>query len=304
MRKICSVCICVLLFACTKKTIHLPEGTNLGFRMATEGVERFEDYIHSLVIYVFRLDAAGEYVYYKTLAELTAEDIENLEDVSDRGNSKLFHAVLPAGLYKLYFIGNASGHIAGKLEENATLPKDVRILGEANGQENIYFIGSTKVKAVSDYQPAISVTLDRIISKLVLVLYNIPSQIDSVRFSLDHIAADIGIDGSLSDKTVTVRKNYALPVSTDQKDTVVCQFLTLPTSGGKSAFSLTFRADNGQEKTKEMPDLTFLPDRYIRLTGYMNDSPGALISFDFTLQLMIFDYFLDKNLPDFSLNPE
>ena len=92
---------------------------------------------------------------------------------------------------------------------------------------------------------------------------------------IGHIASEIGIDGTVSETSTTIRKAWKLDsINAELKDTVVLQAVTMPTMTTSSPFQLTFITQAGQEKTKDMPPLIFRPDKYIRLTATINDDPG------------------------------
>lgn len=304
MKNLFKICFLLLCVACSTKKIDIPEEVGLTLRMATEGADRFENYIHSLKIYAFRLLADGTYVYDKTLATLDSAGISALQDGSSKGDSKFFETQLGVGKYKLFFIGNANGHLEEELQEGITLPEEVVIPGVPEGEKNVYFLGNVPVTLVTGSIRPVRVTLSRAVSKLILVLKEVPSQLDSVRISLGNIAAHVGIDGSLGMESMEVQHSYRLDsIGVYEKDTVVCQLMTLPTLSGSSPFQLTFKNYLGLEKTKEMPPLVFQPDKYIRVTGTINDDPGAFLSFDVVIYYFIFDYWQDLVLPDFTLDP-
>lgn len=304
MRNLCSICLLVLLAACTTKKITPPEGAALALQMGTEGPDKFENYIHSLTVYAFRLLADGSYVYDRTVAVLDSAGIAALQDGSTKGDSKLLDMQLPVGKYKLFFVGNANGKLNGSPEIGVTLPGDITITAQTTGNENVYFLGSVEVVLTGVSIPPLRVTLTRAISKLILVLYEVPSEIKSVRLSLGNISSSIGIDGSLSGQAVNVQQTFGLDsIGVFEKDTVVCQILSMPTISDSSPFNLTFQTYHGQEKTKEMQPLVFLPNKYIHVTAIINDDPGAFLSFDVVVHYLIFDFLQDIQLPDFPLTP-
>lgn len=295
----------VLLAACTVKKADLPEETGVSVQMATEGADKFENYIHSLNIYVFRQDAGGDYTYFSTLAELDSLGIQQLQDGSARGDSKLFTARLAVGKYQLFFVGNGAGRIRGNLQENVTRPEDLLIYGNTGGEEKVYFLGNAVASVVAATAVPLKVTLKRAVSKLILVLEEVPSQIAAISLTIDKIAAGMSINGKLTDSAVVIEKTFERKDNgSGLKDTVVYSLLTFPTIGAASPFSVTFRSVMGEEVRKEMPSLVFLPDKYIRVTGIINAAPGALVSFGLTVSYFIFDFWQDIVLPDFSLIPE
>lgn len=304
MRNLFSICLLVLLGACTTKKITPPEGAAFSLQMSTEGADKFENYIHSLTVYAFRLLADGSYVYNRTIAVLDSADIVALRDGSAKGDSKLLDMQLPVGKYKLFFIGNANGKISGSPEVGVTLPQELTVSAQTTGEENVYFLGSIDAVLIGVFIPPLHVILTRTVSKLILILYEVPSEIKSVRLSLGNISSSIGIDGSLSGQAVNVQQTFGLDsIGVFEKDTVVCQILTMPSISGSSPFNLTFQTYHGQEKTKEMQPLAFLPNKYIRLTAIIKDDPGAFLSFDVVVYYLIFDFLQDIQLPDFPLNP-
>lgn len=294
-----------LLSACSDGKVKPPEPTGLSLEMATEGAAGFEDYIHSLDIYAFRKLADGSFVYYQTLAQLDADGIRALADGSGEGDTKVFGIDLPVGTYEICLAGNAAGKMSGELLEGTTTPADVTIAGNEGGQDSVCFLGKTRVAIVTDQRPPLRVVMNRAVSKLVMVLYGVPVQVDSVGLTLGNLASAVNLDGGLSGSGKTVRETYAVRKSaTQQKDTIVGGIITLPSLAGGSPLQLTFYAENGQEKVKEMPVQTLLPDKYIRLTGVIDDKPGGLLSFEVKLKLFLVDYWLETTLPDFILTPE
>lgn len=302
MRRICELLLGVFLLSCSSNTIEAPEEHRVNLSIFTEGVGNFSDYIHSLAIYAFRLTANGEYVYNRTLADLTAREIDELEDVSDRGNAKYYKGKLEVGTYELYFVGNAAGNISGDFREGITRPEDILIRGSNNGQDSIYFLGKLPLRVVTDYATPYSVTLGRMVSKVILVLDGLPSQIASVRLTLGNVASSYNLLGTLSLPGTTVEKTF-INTNTDvgKRDTVVYELLTLPTAGTRTPFTLTFTSRSGIEKVKELPLLVLLPDKYFRLSGTIDSSPGALLSFNMTVTLFIFDKWGEDVLPDFTV---
>ena len=294
-----------LLSACSDGKVKPPEPTGLSLEMATEGAAGFEDYIHSLDIYAFRKLADGSFVYYQTLAQLDADGIRALADGSGEGDTKVFGIDLPVGTYEICLAGNAAGKMSGELLVGTTTPADVTIAGNEDGQDSVCFLGKTRVAIVTDQRPPLRVVMNRAVSKLVMVLYGVPVQMDSVGLTLGNLASAVNLDGGLSGSGKTVRETYTVRKSaTQQKDTIVGGIITLPSLAGGSPLQLTFYAENGQRKVKEMPVQTLLPDKYIRLAGVIDDKPGGLLSFEVKLKLFLVDYWLETTLPDFILTPE
>lgn len=293
------------VLACSPSKTESPEeeGMGLSLRLAATGVNQFESYIHSLSVYAFRLVAGGSYVYDRTLAELDAEGIRALTDVSGKGDTKFFRTSIPAGEYQFFVVGNADGKMKVNFEKDVTQPGEVLLRGDMAGQDSVYFIGNTMAKIIGSVPP-VEITLNRAVSKLVGVLHGVPSEVDSIRIELRNIARYIAIDGTIPEDSVVVTKNIGVN-GTDiyTKDTVVFEMITLPTTGTASPFFMTFRVKSGQQKTKEMPSLQLLPDKYIRVNGIINDEPGALLSFKIAIHLFIFDRWVDRTIPDFILKP-
>ena len=294
-----------LVAGCTQKKIETPESASFSLQMATEGASRFEDYIHSLNIYAFRKTAGGTFVYARTLAELDAGEIAALNDASVKGDSKFFQTDLAIGTYELYAVGNANGHLKGELIEDVTTPAELMITGEATGPDSVYFYGYASARVVTEYSSPLKIELKRAVSKVVLVLYEVPVQIRKVRMTLGNIAQEVSINGRLSPESKTVSQDFEVKGHAGgQKDTIVGEMVTLPSLSNGATMQLTFYTENGREKTKEMPVLNLLPDKYIRVTGKINDNPGALLSFEVKYRLFLFDYWLDRVLPDFVLERE
>lgn len=295
----------IWMTGCSQKKIESPEGTGFSLQMATEGVGRFEEYIHDLNIYAFRKTAEGSFVYSRTLAILYAEDIARLEDGSAKGDSKWLNTSLAVGTYEIYAVANAAGYFNGKLTENVTTPEELTIAGPLNGQDSVYFLGHTLVQVITEYMTPVKINLSRAVSKLVLVLYDVPVQIKAVKMSLSNIARKISINGKLSSESKIINQDFKVLMDTGSpRDTIVGEIITLPSLAGGAEMQLTFYAENGQEKVKKMPVQYLLPDKYVRVTGRIDDSPGALLSFEVRFRLFLFDYWLDKVLPDFVLNKE
>lgn len=298
------IALLFLLAGCTTKEITLPEAVPVRLMMATVGVANFEDYIHSLTVYAFRKESGGNYFYHSTLADLDSRGIEELTGLSDRGDTKLLKTELPVGTYEIYLVGNGRGQISGGLQAGITLPHNIRLNGNSGGLDEAYFLGKTTIRVVTSTITPVPVTLDRAVSKLLLVLYDLPAQVDSVRLSLTDIAGSVGIDGSLPEQGQTAGKAFAhLAPPLAAKDSVVYELLTLPAVGGSSPFYLTFHTPSGQEKTKEMAPLSLLPDKFVQITAKINDAPGALLSFDVAVNTLIVDSWFPDSLPDFSLKP-
>lgn len=300
-------CIACILFivTCSNKKIDPPESREGNFRMTVEGADRFENYIHDLSVYAFRKTAAGKYVYDKTIAELNETEIRNLQDASAKGNAKYYPFTIGVGTYDFYFIGNAAGRMNTEWEEGVTSPEDICIAGNTAGTDNVYFLGHTIETVVTEYRPAVAVTLNRLMSKLVFVLYGVPVQIDSVVVSLGNLASAVCWDGKLKGPGREITQGYTMARNNgQQKDTLVGEFLTLPSLEGGASFRILFRTVNGQEKQKEMPAQVLLPDRYARVTGIIENSPEGLLNFEVKFRFILFDYWLDYPLPDFILKPQ
>lgn len=295
----------MLLSACSDSKVKQPEPAGLSLEMATEGAARFEDYIHSLDIYAFRKLADGSFVYDRTLAQLDAAGVAALADGSGEGDTKVFGMDLPVGTYEICLAGNAAGKMSGGLIEGITTPADVTIAGNEDGQDSVCFLGRTRVAIVTDQRPPLRVVMNRAVGKLVMVLYGVPVEVDSVSLALGNLASAVNLEGGLSGSGKTVRETYAVRKSvTQQNDTIVGEIITLPSLAGGSPLRLTFYAENGQQRVKEMPVQALLPDKYIRLTGVIDDKPGGLLSFEVKLKLFLVDYWLETTLPNFILTPE
>lgn len=298
------LCWIVLLLCCSDPKLEQPEEAGLSLQMATEGISRFEDYIHSLDVYAFRKKGDNSYVYHRTLAQLDAAGVAGLKDASTQGDAKLFDAELAVGTYEIYFVGNAAGRLSGSLVEEVTTPGELTIQGNAGGQDSVYFLGKLSTTIVSDQRPLDRIILSRVASKLVLVVYGVPEQIDSVSLSLGNLATQFSIDGTFSGEAKSVNKTFLVrKAETIQKDTIVGEVVTLPSLAGGSPLQLTFYARNGQQKVKTMPVQALQPNKYIRVAAIINDNPGGLLSFEVNLKLFLFDYWLAENLPDFVLTP-
>lgn len=305
MKYWCVICWLAICVGCSTKKIEPPGDVSASLRMATVGASRFEDYIHSLGIYAFRKTAGGDYVYARTLAELDADGIAALEDGSAEGNAKYFPINLPVGTYEIYLAGNAAGHLSAQWTEEVTTPSQVLITGNPSGQDSVYFLGKVNVVLITEHRPPLEVTLNRAIGKLVCVLYQIPVEIDSVQITLANLASSVTLAGETGGAPKSVSATYPVHgVAGATNDTLVGTLLTLPSLPGGSPLHLTFYAKNGQERVKEMPLQHLLPDKYIRITGHINNNPGALLSFEIDMKIYLFDYWLERPLPDFTLNKQ
>lgn len=297
----------LLLFGigCSNGKIKQPETTGMDLKLAIEGPVRFEDYIHSLNIYAFRKLADNSYVYDRTMAELNGTEIADLQDASANGNSKIFRMNIPVGTYEIYMVGNIPGSLSAAWTEGVTTPSEAKTPTNLPPQDSVFFLGSTTVVVVTDQQPPVAVTLKRAVSKLVLVLYGVPVQIDSVSMSLGNLASAISLDGSLSGEPRQINRSFVVrKTPATVKDTIVGEIITLPSLAGGSPLQLTFYAGNGQEKVKDMPLQVLLPDKYLRVVGVISDNPGGLLSFEVNMNFVLVDNFLDKTLPDFVLNQQ
>lgn len=299
----CLIIIAVWGASCSDKKAEIPSHVRFSMNMATEEAGLFENYIHSLHIYAFRKTAENKYVYARTLGELDQTDIKGLKDTSPRGDAKYFTADLAVGTYTIYAVGNAAGQLQEELIEDVSTPVDLIIKGSEGEEKNIYFLGNVMTTVVTDYMQPVKITLQRAVSKLVLVLYGVPVEIDSLRLVLGNIAAGISVDGRLTQegkqvaKVVPVRK-----IAGAAKDTLTEEIITLPSLPGGADFRLLFYAAHGQTREKVMPVQTLLPDHYVRITGIIDDKPGSLLSFEVKIKLVLVDYWLDRDLPDFTLN--
>lgn len=304
MRWILLIVMGSLGISCSDKKLRQPGETNLEVRMLTDGAERFEEYIHSLNIYAFRKQSDDSYVYFQTIAQLNEKEIAGLEDGSANGNSKYFKMNLPIGIYEIYMLGNVSRDLASDWVEEVTTPADCRIEGNAHGEDSVCFLGNIQVKIIASPSSPLKVTLNRIVSKLVLVLYEVPIQIDSVRLVLGNLATDFSLDGTPGGMGKEIVRNYSVRKTTSTvKDTLVGEIVTFPSLTGGSPLQLTFYAANGQEKVKDMPIQTLLPNKYLRVVGVVSDTPGGLLNFELNVKVYLSDYFLERPLPDFVLNP-
>ena len=304
MRYIAWLACLLLVVACSDKKVESPEGVEGNFRMAVEGAGRFEDYIHDLSVYAFRKTATGTYVYDKTIAELDAANISALKNASAKGNAKYYPFTIGVGTYDLYFVGNAAGKISSGWQEGVTTPEEIWIEGNAGGTDSVYFLGHTVETIATEYGPPVEVTLNRMVSKLIVVLYGVPVQIDSVGVTLGNLASAVSLDGKLKGPGREIVRKYGVSrIADNQKDTIVGEFLTLPSLEGGASFRILFHTVNGQEKQKEMPAQELLPNRYTRVVGIIEDSEEGLLNFEVKLRYVLFDYWLDHQLPDFILKP-
>lgn len=102
-------------------------------------------------------------------------------------------------------------------------------------------MGNVYVRIVTEFMEPVSITLSRAVGKLILVLRQVPAQLDSIRMQIGHIASEIGIDGTVSETSTTIRKAWKLDsINAELKDTVVLQAVTMPTMTTSSPFQLTF----------------------------------------------------------------
>lgn len=304
MRRIGELLTVFLLVACSATDVETSQENRVNLNMATVGAGNFGDYIRSLSIYAFRLTASGDYVYSRTLADLDAAGIAALTDVPGQGNAKLYNTSLAVGTYELYFVGNGTGNIEGNFQEGITRPEDILLKGNPSGLDNIYFLGKRNIRVVTDLASPVSVTLNRVVSKLVVILDGVPEQIVSIRLAVGNIATAYRLSGETASGSTTIEKTFKhAGATTNRPDTVVYELLMLPAVGIDSPFHITFQAENGQEKTKEMPPLKLLPNKYVRVTATISDAPGSLVSFEVAVNVLIFDFWSDEILPDFPIKP-
>lgn len=300
MKFLFKILVWISLAACssTPGKESVPQA-RINLKMATVGIYNFENYIHQLTIYAFSRSSGG-YFFYKILAELDEQTIGQLADASGKGDAKLFNTTLPIGEYDLYFLANISGNQAETLQPGISVPADIFFTPPVGGLKDACFLGNTKVKVISDV--AISVILHRAVSKLVVTLYKVPSPIDTIRLAVNNITSQISIDGTFSPEVMTFSTAYAIEnEDVYRSDTVVYEILTFPTATGTSELEITFRSKSGQMKTKTIPSLTFLPDKFVKITGEVDDNIGGLLDFNLLVTLFIFDEWRDEQLPDFPL---
>lgn len=294
------------LFSCSDSTPKVsPEQKSfVKINMATTGLYNFENYIRTLQLYAFR-EEAGKFVFYRVLADWDTEDLQQLESASSDGgehkDTKLFYTELPVGNYRVYGVGNVRP--VGSLKAGSSTPEDVYLEYPEGGIHWSYFLGEADVRA-GETAIAVTLSLQRIVSRLFVRVNAVPWQIDTVKLSVGNIATKIALNGSLG--TDTQELTYVFTVKAQnmyESDTAIFDFYTFPTVGTASELNFIFHSRSGEERIKST-EVYLRPDKYLQLTADINGTPGSLLSFDIS-----FIYFLawdwrDIELPDFSLKPD
>lgn len=298
---------CIGISGCTDELSSSSGTTNyVRISMALQGINDFSDYIGYLTIYAFRENSKGEYVFYRKLAELNRNDINKLESAVPPGEnyteSKLFHSELPLGNYRLYVIGNAQVERREASPAGDAVPANFYFTYPEDGLYWAYFLGKKDIQAGSNSQ-IVRIELHRIVSRILLKLYSIPYQIDTIRMTLKDIAYRIHLDGTYSGTTQSEQHVFRMKnEDVYLQDTIFFDMFTFPSARDSSELELIFQAKNGQKRYKSVP-VKLDPDHYLYLTGRINSACGALLSFEFSCVYFFAWDWRNIVLPEFPLKP-
>jgi hypothetical protein len=243
--------------------------------MAVESGVSFEEYIHSLAVYAFQQMDNGSFVYYRKVADLSAEDIHNLESGMLAGeDSKMLKLTLPAGLYRFYYLANdLTGEYVepprGGSVEQGYLPFP------PTGLEQAYFMGEVEMKPrASDGNP-LFVILGRVVSRLTVVVTDVPESIDTVRYRLNGIASRLLLTEKTSGDTASCTGIYPRRVFATA-DTVISRLLLFPSAW--AVLALQFTSDGTVVKEKSIPLSGLIPDNDVVITGHWDETGVTTLS--------------------------
>lgn len=282
----------------------LPVKGNLRMNMFTEGSGSLLTYVHSLSVYAFRRNTAGQYVFYKEIAVLGSKELAGLAEAetgSSYTSAKILHVSLPAGRYRLYFVGNAPVQTEREPEAGVTLPGDFYMTYPKEGLYESYFRGETELEA-GGVNVSADVVLKRAVGRLFLKISDIPSQIDSVSISLQGVADKIYIDGSLSGTTAVDCVYLVKKEDVYSTYTMMFDQFSFPSLYESSELKLTFTAMSGVKKNKIIP-VRLLPDKYLYLTSRISNSEEGLLNFDLNVAFIFVWDWRDITGPGFVLEP-
>ncbi len=295
-------CFCLFL-SCSDDKIDIPtDGGPVRLSMTVSGFSDFETYIRSLIVYAFRQEESGEYFYYKVLADLDAAGIRQLESASSGGGNgevKWLNTELPPGNYRLFLAGNVRPQ--GEPEVGVSKPEDLRLIYPREGLFWSYFLGQGDVKAEGT-AVSVSIELKRAVSRLFVKLSGIPWQIDRITLSLRGVAGEIGLDGTLFSASVVEETFQMKNEDVYLQDTVLFDVFSFPSVGKSSALNFIFYSKSGEERIKTV-EISLLPDKYLYLTGEVNEEEGGLLTYSISFIFLLVLDWVDIQLPDFSLKP-
>lgn len=279
---------------------------NVSVSMVTEGIYHFGEYIHSLNVYAFRQSDENEYFFYTTIAELNQDDIDALESGNTTSGSntdgKILNINIPAGSYKFFFVANTGKRLSGDFLPGVTRPADVFLTYPPGGLNESYFLGSIPVIAGETGSQNVSITLRRIISKLIVQLYDVPEQVEMITFNVGGIASKVDMNGDLSADMIIVSKAYFLShEDVYSTDTVNYEFLTFPAATGFSDLDIVFQSESGEQKIKTITGINLLPDKYVEITGKINPGNSGLLNFDVLIRIAVNENWGNEAGPDFPI---
>lgn len=300
----------VLLFACLfagcsdEETGPQQSMKQVHFSLAADGSYNFDMYIHSLTVLAFEIDEAGNEFFYKTLARLNYQDIQNMEEGTVEGknvtDAKRLNVSLLPGRYRFFFIANVEVDTGRGLIPGVTIPQELFLPYPEGGFDRSVFLANTEVSAGNNSGEA-DVILKRVVGRLFMKLYGVPSQIETIALEIGGVAARVGIDGVLSQEAMTVRYSHLVkgdnPVATD---TVLLDVQTYPTVGEESDITLVFTSRSGEVRRRTIQQV-ISANRYLQILGTVDDSFGGLLSFDIKFAFFLGLGWRDTKLPDFSL---
>lgn len=272
---------------------------NLRLAMAVETSGSLNMYIRSLSVYAFRRQENGTYVFFRSLAELNGEDIQNLEERQEKAvSSKILHIELPVGNYRLYVVGNA----AVKREEGGTSPSEFYMQNPGTDLVISGFVGEAET-SVGETLATVPVVLKRVVSRLYVSIEEIPYQIDSVMITMNGLADRIYLDGTPGGKEREVSYTYLVKNETVYTTyDLHSDFLTFPSLADGSVLNLTFLSRSGEKRTKAI-DVQMVPNRYVYIRARIGYGEDALLSYDYSVLYFFAWDWRDIDLPGFVLNP-
>lgn len=297
-----------LFTACAEHSSEIPEASRaVKLNMAVEGIDKFEQYIHSLTVYAFKKSDGDSYRFYRVLAELDGNDIRQLADGGRPGDnfttSKVLEVEIEAGDYQFYFVANTQAFVENSFQPGVTSPEEVQLLYPAEGLYNSYFLGKSTVIAGGE-SDATSVVLQRVVSGLLLWVYGVPDLIDTVFLQVTGMARAITLDGRMSSPGASVEHAFIVKdTNVGETNTAIFDLLSFPTMEEDAGLKLVFRSRMGVEKTKMIP-LVLQSDKYVEIKGKISSEDGALLSFDIIIQYFLPIDWHDIKLPDFVLKPQ
>ena len=247
--------------------------------MAMENGVSFEEYIHSLAVYAFQQTDDDSFVYYRKVADLTAEDIHNLEPGMLSGeDTRTLKMTLPAGLYRFYYLANdlANEYVApprGGSVEQGYLPFP------PEGLKQTYFTGEVEMKPDAAEGTPLFVILGRVVSRLTVVVTDMPEPIDTVRYRLSGIASRLLLTEKTSGDTTSYAGIYPRRVFATA-DTVISRLLLFPSAWSELTLQFTSGGVVAKEKTIALSGL--IPDNDVIITGHWEETGVTTLSRTFS----------------------